>query len=76
MERVLDAMVGAELARRKAAARYGGSYNSLCHYFGYQARSSLPSAFDADLGYTLGLTAAGLIDQVHASCFEKKLSGE
>jgi 6-phosphofructokinase 1 len=61
LERLLDELVGAELQRRKEAGTYSGSYTALCHYFGYQARSALPSLFDANLGYTLGMTAAALI---------------
>ena len=61
LERLLDELVGAELGRRKAAGSYEGKYSALCHYFGYQTRSALPSLFDANLGYTLGMTAAALI---------------
>ena len=35
-------------------------FQTVCFYLGYQARSSLPSRFDCDLGYTLGLGAAAL----------------
>ena len=36
MERVLDAMVGAELERRRATGEYRPAvpYSSICHYFG------------------------------------------
>jgi|EP01043_Picozoa_sp_COSAG02_P049023 6-phosphofructokinase len=61
LERLLDELVGAELKRRKEHGTYRGTYTALCHYFGYQARSALPSLFDANLGYTLGMTAAALI---------------
>lgn len=61
LERLLDELVGAELMRRKEHGTYNGRYSAVCHYFGYQARSALPSLFDANLGYTLGMTAAALI---------------
>ena len=61
LERLLDELVGGELKRRKEHGTYRGTYTALCHYFGYQARSALPSLFDANLGYTLGMTAAALI---------------
>ena len=35
-------------------------FQTVCFYLGYQARSSLPSRFDCDLGYTLGHGAAAL----------------
>lgn len=61
LERLLDELVGAELSRRKEHGLYRGTYTAVCHYFGYQARSALPSLFDANLGYTLGMTAAALL---------------
>ena len=61
LERLLDELVGAELERRREAGTYTGKYSALCHYFGYQARSALPSIFDANLGFTLGMTAAALL---------------
>lgn len=59
-ERVLAEMVGDELARRKAAGGYGGKYAPLSFFFGYQARSALPSNFDAAYGAALGRTAGAL----------------
>lgn len=61
LERLLDELVGSELERRREAGTYVGKYSALCHYFGYQARSALPSIFDANLGFTLGMTAAALL---------------
>ena len=60
-ERLLAELVGDELSRRKAAGKYNGKYATICSAFGYQARCSLPSNFDASLGATLGATAASLI---------------
>jgi pyrophosphate--fructose-6-phosphate 1-phosphotransferase len=61
LERLLDELVGAELERWREVGTYTGKYSALCHYFGYQARSALPSIFDANLGFTLGMTAAALL---------------
>jgi pyrophosphate--fructose-6-phosphate 1-phosphotransferase len=59
-EEMLGQLVGDELARRKAAGKFTGSYGLQTAFFGYQSRSSLPSVFDCDYGYCLGLTAATL----------------
>jgi 6-phosphofructokinase 1 len=60
-ERLLAEEVGKELARRKRAGTYKGSYAPVCHFFGYQGRSSLPSLFDCSLAATYGCTATALI---------------
>ncbi|MFS7930956.1 putative diphosphate--fructose-6-phosphate 1-phosphotransferase [Helianthus anomalus] len=43
----------------------GKKFNAICHFFGYQARGSLPSKLDCDYAYVLGhicyhILAAGL----------------
>ena len=59
-ERLLAGLVGRELGQRKQAGRYAGTFAPVCHFFGYQARGSLPSRFDCDYAYALGRTAAAL----------------
>jgi 6-phosphofructokinase 1 len=60
-ERFLADEVGKELARRKRQGTYSGSFAPVCHFFGYQGRSSTPSLFDCSLATTYGCTAAALI---------------
>ena len=64
-ERMLAELVGDELARRKTAGAYSGKYAAITHFFGYQARSSLPSAFDCALGGALGVAAGALVAGGH-----------
>ncbi len=61
MERLLAALVGVELKKRKALGTYTGSFSSITHFFGYQGRCALPSLFDCNLGFALGAAAAALI---------------
>lgn len=60
-EEMLAHFVKAELAKRKAAGKYSGKFSSNTNFFGYQARSSLPSNFDCSLGTTLGRIAVKLV---------------
>ncbi len=60
-EKMLAYFVQEELKKRKAASVYHGKFSAVCSYLGYQARSALPSQFDCDLAYSLGGTAAVLI---------------
>jgi len=60
-ERLLCHFVEAELSRRKTLGQYKGSFSPVCSFLGYQARGSLPSNFDCNLGYSLGGTAAVLV---------------
>lgn len=51
--------------RLKEGTYKGKKFNSICHFFGYQARGALPSKFDCDYAYVLGyicyhILAAGL----------------
>ncbi|XP_061373382.1 pyrophosphate--fructose 6-phosphate 1-phosphotransferase subunit alpha [Gastrolobium bilobum] len=65
-EKLLAYLVEAEISKRQKEGTYKGKkFNAICHFFGYQARGSLPSKFDCDYGYVLGhicyhILAAGL----------------
>lgn len=59
-ERALADLVGDELARRAAAGAFKGKYATVTHFFGYQARSAMPSDFDCAYGLALGHCAAAL----------------
>ncbi len=61
MERLLAALVGVELKKRKSTGAYTGSFSSITHFFGYQGRCALPSLFDCNLGFALGAAAAALV---------------
>lgn len=60
-EALLSGMVAAELQRLREAGEYSGHFDSQLHFFGYEGRSGLPSAFDSKYCYALGSTAAALI---------------
>ncbi|KAL3618410.1 hypothetical protein CASFOL_038731 [Castilleja foliolosa] len=65
-EKLLAHLVEAEMNKRLKEGTYKGKkFNAICHFFGYQARGSLPSKFDCDYAYVLGhigyhIIAAGL----------------
>ena len=52
-----------ELELRREKKKYVGNFSAQPHFCGYEGRSCFPSNFDADYCYTLGLTAAVLIEQ-------------
>eukprot|EP00743_Colponemidia_sp_Colp-15_P004278 GILK01004615.1.p1 GENE.GILK01004615.1~~GILK01004615.1.p1 ORF type:complete len:1223 (-),score=232.86 GILK01004615.1:147-3782(-) len=56
-EKLLEELVTQELSRRKSLGLYKGTFASICHFIGYQGRSSMPSNFDCNLAYTLGMAA-------------------
>ena len=56
-ERLIASLVKDELEKRGKL----GKYKSITHFFGYQARCSFPTLFDASYGTTLGMTAVSLI---------------
>ncbi|KAK7310360.1 hypothetical protein RJT34_07824 [Clitoria ternatea] len=65
-EKLLAYLVEAEINKRLKEGTYKGKkFNAICHFFGYQARGSMPSKFDCDYAYVLGhicyhILAAGL----------------
>ncbi|XP_019170911.1 PREDICTED: pyrophosphate--fructose 6-phosphate 1-phosphotransferase subunit alpha [Ipomoea nil] len=65
-EKLLAFLVETEMNKRLKEGTYKGKkFNAICHFFGYQARGSLPSKFDCDYAYVLGhvcyhVLAAGL----------------
>lgn len=59
-ERLLGMMVRDALALR--TAEYRSKFSFVPHYFGYEGRCAYPSDFDCDYCYTLGATAAALIE--------------
>ncbi|KAJ3693177.1 hypothetical protein LUZ60_008657 [Juncus effusus] len=65
-EKLLAHLVEVEMEKRTKEGTYKGKkFNAVCHFFGYQARGSLPSKFDCDYAYVLGhicchILAAGL----------------
>ena len=60
-EKLLIEMVGKRLAQLKAAGTYKGKFSALNHFFGYEGRCAIPSNFDADYCYSIGITATLLI---------------
>eukprot|EP01053_Blabericola_migrator_P005493 Blabericola_migrator_1__5492@NODE_27_length_20109_cov_273_259006_g24_i0_p1_GENE_NODE_27_length_20109_cov_273_259006_g24_i0NODE_27_length_20109_cov_273_259006_g24_i0_p1_ORF_typecomplete_len1384_score349_05PFK/PF00365_20/9_4e72PFK/PF00365_20/6_3e53_NODE_27_length_20109_cov_273_259006_g24_i01423318384 len=66
-EVLLSQMVKAELQKRSVEGRYNGNFQAVCHYFGYQGRSAMPSNFDASLAFAHGHLAA--------ICIESKVTG-
>ncbi|XP_020090695.1 pyrophosphate--fructose 6-phosphate 1-phosphotransferase subunit alpha isoform X2 [Ananas comosus] len=58
-EKLLAQLVETEINKRlpylqKEGTYKGKKFNAICHFFGYQARGSLPSKFDCDYAYVLG----------------------
>ena len=54
-------MVSKRLAQLKANGTYKGKFSALNHFFGYEGRCAIPSNFDADYCYSIGMTAVHLI---------------
>ncbi|KAK1306162.1 Pyrophosphate--fructose 6-phosphate 1-phosphotransferase subunit alpha [Acorus calamus] len=53
-EKLLAQLVETEMNERSKSGTYKGKkFNSICHFFGYQARGSLPSKFDCDYAYAM-----------------------
>ncbi|KAJ8431137.1 hypothetical protein Cgig2_010070 [Carnegiea gigantea] len=53
-EKLVAHLVEAEINKRSKEGTYKGKkFNAICHFFGYQARGSLPSKFDCDYAYAM-----------------------
>lgn len=64
-EKLFMETVAGELKKREAKGAYKGKFNSVAHFFGYEGRSGMPSNFDADYCFSLGLLAALLTEGGH-----------
>ncbi|KAJ0988118.1 hypothetical protein J5N97_006474 [Dioscorea zingiberensis] len=54
-EKLLAQLVELEMNKRTKEGTYKGKkFSAVCHFFGYQARGSLPSKFDCNYAYVLG----------------------
>ena len=62
-EKFIVSCVEKELAELKRQGKYDGSFNTLCHFFGYEGRCGLPSCFDTNYCYALGYNAGILIHE-------------
>lgn len=60
-EKLLILLVKKELELRQAENKYSGKFLPQSHFFGYEGRCALPSNFDSQYCYSLGLNAAVLI---------------
>ncbi len=60
-EKLLIEMVAKRLAKLKAEGAFKGKFSAINHFFGYEGRCAIPSNFDADYTYSLGMVAATLI---------------
>lgn len=64
-ERLLAFLVDQTLQKRASLKTFSGSFATICHFFGYQGRSAMPSEFDCTLGTAYGFTAGVLIESNH-----------
>ncbi len=60
-EKLLADLVDKEIEKRKGLGLFHGNFHPITHFLGYEGRCAFPSNFDADYGYSLGHTAALLI---------------
>ena len=60
-EKMLIEMVQKRLATLKGEGKYKGKFSAINHFFGYEGRCAVPSNFDADYCYSIGITASMLI---------------
>ena len=61
-EKLIIQMVDKKLKDMKSEGKYNGKFSSQAHFVGYEGRCAFPSNFDADYCYSLGTTAAALIN--------------
>lgn len=61
-EMLIIDMLKPKLAKMKAEGTYKGKFEALSRFSGYDGRAGLPSNFDSDYCYSLGHSAAALID--------------
>ncbi len=57
-EEIIIQKVEEKLEKLKKEGKYAGKFQTQTHFLGYEGRSPYPSNFDANYGYSLGLTAA------------------
>jgi len=62
-EKLLILLLKNELKVRREDKKYDGNFQPQPHFFGYEGRCALPSNFDSQYCYSLGLNAAVLIRQ-------------
>jgi pyrophosphate--fructose-6-phosphate 1-phosphotransferase len=60
-DKLLIDVVGDRLREMKTARKYKGKFSAQSHFLGYEGRCAAPTNFDADYCYSLGYTAAALI---------------
>jgi pyrophosphate--fructose-6-phosphate 1-phosphotransferase len=61
-EKLLVEMVGDRLSEMRSRGEFTGAFSTQTHFFGYEGRCGFPSNFDADYCYSLGYTAAALVN--------------
>lgn len=61
-EKLLIEKITEKLKEMKAEGKYSGKFKALNDFQGYGGRAGLPSNFDCDYGYSLGYSAAALIN--------------
>ena len=58
VEALLAEMIAVRLKELKEHGQYQGTYQVQTHSLGYQGRSAMPSKFDCNLAYSLGMMAS------------------
>jgi pyrophosphate--fructose-6-phosphate 1-phosphotransferase len=60
-DKLLIDIVGDRLRELKTKGKYTGKFSAQSHFMGYEGRCAAPTNFDANYCYSLGYTAAALI---------------